>query len=159
MLTLSDAGLGADTLGLFLDGEPLLTLDLNAEGDRTMGVTLSSEAENIRLQFAAPVALQAAFSMYLTEEAIDLPDFMMDETISVRLEGSETPTIESIGEEDERELLVSAGQLILGSSAMEEEVIIEEGMCVGTIEREDEEEEEEERHDLFGDLQAVMCGG
>ena len=155
-LTLSDAGLGAETLGLLLNDEPLLAVDLNAEVGRVMGLTMNSESENLRLQFAGPIALQAAFSMYLTDGAIELPDFMQDETISVDLDGAEQPTIELVGGDDDRELRVSAGELRLGSTAMEEVVVITEGMCIGSME---EEEEDESSHDLFGGLQEVMCGG
>jgi len=81
---------------------------------------------------------------------------MQDETISVRLDGAEQPTIESVGGADDRELRVSAGELRLGSTAMEEEVVITEGMCIGSME---EEEEDESSHELFGGLQGVMCGG
>ena len=91
----------------------------------------------------------------------DLPDFLLGETITVRFDGAASPTLESVGtNDDDREMQVTSGQLTLSSTAMAADVVIAEGMCIGSDDGEDlTEAERDARHDIFGELVAETCGG
>ena len=126
-----------------------------------MGVAVSGQPnENMRMQFDTAVHVQLELAMRHTDGAIDLPDVMQDETWTIRFDDAETPTIESIGAtDDDREMRVTFGQLTLSSTAMEQDVVISEGMCMGSDDGEElSEEERDARHDLFGEMVEVMCG-
>ena len=88
----------------------------------------------------------------------DLPDVLADDVIGIRLDGSDTPTLDIVSDGDETDMRMSSGQLTLSSPNMESDVIIGEGMCMGSID-EDEltEEERDAQHDLFGGLTEAAC--
>ena len=93
------------------------------------------------------------------DERDDLPEVLADDVLGIRFDGSDAPTIETIGNDDNREMRVSSGVLTFSSPNMSEDVVIGEGMCMGSEDEEDlSEEERDARHDLFGGLVGVACG-
>ena len=89
---------------------------------------------------------------------------MADDVLGIRLDGSDTPTIEIISTDEETDMRVASGSLTLSSPNMSEDVVVEEGMCMGSEEESEEGSEEEgedadhNHHELFGGLVGVMCG-
>ena len=141
----------------------ILGVDLNPDHDRRLGLSLTGRPnDNLRLQVTPQADLRVTFDMRSVQNDFeDLPKFMIDETLRVRFEGAASPTLESVGtNDDDREMQVTAGQLTLSSTAMANDVVIAEGMCMGSDDGDDlTEEQRDARHDIFGEMVAVTCGG
>ncbi len=162
IIQLTDIGLGSDSTEISVNGDTIVRVDINPDDGRQLGVRVSGQPnENIRFELTPKLDARVMFAMHNINDVMDMPDVMQDETITGLFDGAETPTIETIGEnDDERDMRVSAGQLTLRSTAMTEDVIIGEGMCMGSTDDDDlSDEERDARHDLFGELTGVMCGG
>ena len=117
--------------------------------DHTLALIISPALENMNMDtHGAP----------FVDEEDDLPDVLANDVLGIRFDGSEAPTIDLVSQDDDMEMRVSSGVLMLSSPNMSEDVVIAEGMCMGS---EDEEllseEERDSRHDLFGMMIAVEC--
>jgi hypothetical protein len=163
VIVLSNAGLGDATMTVTVNGDQIFGVDVNPDDGRTFGLRLAAQPnEHVRLELTPKLAVQAVFAVKHVREAFEDPfEFFLDETLGIRLDGAETPAIQGIGDNDDgREMQVASGLLTLSSSAMAEDVIIAEGMCMGKEDDEDlSEEEREARHDLFDGLIGEVCGG
>jgi hypothetical protein len=162
VITLNNLGAGDETMHISVNDDRIIGVDLNSASDRRLGVMVSGQPnDNLRLQLASALDLSVMLALVHINDAIDMPDFMQDETIRVTFNGAETPTLESIGtNDDDREMRVSAGLLTFASTVMETDVVIGEGMCMGSPDDEElTEEERDARHDLFGEVVAEACGG
>ena len=120
-------------------------------GERAVLDALPEGAPGYRLDLAVAFALR-----HVQDVFDDIPSFMLDETLGVRLDGAAIPALETVGDDEARQLRVAAGTLTLWSTALDDDVIVQAGMCV--VGPEDEEEPAEGRHPLFGGVQAQECG-
>ena len=157
-LRLTRAGLGETTTTISVNADTIIAFDLNPEDGRELEVEVSTVAEeDVQLAVSPLLDAQLAFSMHHIDDVFDdLPDVLADDTIGVLFDDAQSPTIQTLTSAESTEIQVSAGTLTLWSDAMESDVIIEEGMCIG--ERADSSEDDEDQHDLFGGLAGVTCG-
>ena len=161
---LQEVTLGDETMTIHVEDAPIIAVDLNPENDRELNVQLSgSDDGHLALQISPLLDVSVALSLDNVWEAFvenrdDLPQVLADDVLNIKFDGSEAPTLETIGTDDELDMRVASGQLSLSSPRMDEAVVIGEGMCMGS---EDEdalsEEERDARHELFGLLMSVEC--
>jgi len=159
---LSSMGLGEETSVVAVDGEPLISIDLNPNDGRAMGLDLMGEGDNdIVFQFSPKLDFQVAFAWQKVSSIIeDMPSFFLDETLAVLFEGSDKPTFKILETEESTLFKVTSGQLTLSSTAMEDDVVIQEGQCFVGVDDEDlSEEEKDAKHDLFGGIMGGTCEG
>jgi hypothetical protein len=163
-LSFHDMTLGNDSMSIIVEDTPIIEVNLNAENDRKVSMVLTA-AENgdLSLQVSPVLDLSVALTLDNVWEAFvenqeDLPQVLANDTLGIKFDGSDTPTLELLNANDETEMRVSSGQLMLSSPRMSDAVIIGEGMCMSS---EDEdalsEEERDSRHELFGLLMSVEC--
>jgi hypothetical protein len=165
-IELKDATLGDETMSIIVGDHQVVGVDLNPESGRSFSMLVSSENENnLSLQVSPTLDVRVALTFKHAWEAFaneldDLPQVLADDILGIRLDGSDTPTIEIVSTDEETDMRVASGTLTLSSPNMNEEVVVEEGMCMGSQDDEDvTDEERDARHDLFGGLVGVMCGG
>jgi hypothetical protein len=177
-IALTGLGLGATTTKVTVNGNDILSVDVNQDAGRVFDFTIEPTADdNIRFIVTPGLELAVTFAMrHISDAFEDLPEFMLSESLGVRLDGAAAPSIESIGGEDDKEMQVSAGQLTLWSSNLDADIVVGEGMCMGseesTVHSRDEidseggdgptedpaSEDEDEGHEVFGNMEAMACG-
>jgi hypothetical protein len=155
-------GLGDMTTTVNVDGASLIEIDLNEEGGRTLDLSVGSPGEHdVSFTFGEEMNLEVLLAWEaFRDDFEDLPDFLLDETLGVYFSGSSSPEIQILDVEEDTEVQVVSGQLTLWSTAMDEDVVIEEGQCMTGIDEEVMTEEElDALHDLFGRLMGTTCEG
>jgi hypothetical protein len=168
-IRLSNMSLGDETAVVAVDGDAIITIDLNPEDGRAMSLDVMGEGEDdMVFQITPKLDLSLMFAWKKVSDVIeDIPSFLLDETIGINFSGSETPTMKLVNSEDSTDMMVSSGELRFTSTAMDEDVVISEGQCFVGIDdegmsEEDEgmsEDEQDAQHDLFGGFTGGMCGG
>ena len=163
-LALQNATLGDETMTIRVNGDQIIGVDLNPEDGRAVSLTISSaEGDNIKFQLAPLLDVHVALTFkhiweVFVDEREDLPEVLADDVLGIRFAGSGTPILETIGDDDGRQMRVSSGVLTFSSPNMDADVVIGEGMCMGSEDEERlSEEERESRHDLFGLMMSVAC--
>ncbi|MDP6934203.1 MAG: hypothetical protein QGG40_14860 [Myxococcota bacterium] len=152
--------LGESTTTMMVDSDTILSVDLNPDDGRSLDLTIRGNSEDdLAFVFSPLLDGQATFAWQPVSSAFeDLPSFMLDETLGVLLDGSDEPTLEILRDEDDTRFRVTSGTLTLWSSGMDEDVVIEEGECITSVDEETlTEEEKEAQHDLFGGLLGETC--
>jgi len=152
-------GLGDGSTVVKVDADTILSIDLNPDHGRSLDLSVSgNEDGDIGLEFAPVLDAQATFEWHKVSEVIeDMSSFMMDETIGIRFDDSDAPTLDIL-REDDTEMRVTSGRLTMWSTEMMEDVVIEEGECITSVDDESlSEEEEEAQHDLFGGMMGATC--
>jgi len=155
-------GLGDMTTTVNVDGASLIEIDLNEDGGRTLDLSISSPGErDVSFTFGEEMDVEVLLAWEaFSDDFEDLPDFLLDETLGVYFSGSSSPEIQILDVEEDTEVQVVSGQLTLWSTAMDEDVVIEEGQCMTGIDEEGMTEEElDALHDLFGRLIGTTCEG
>jgi hypothetical protein len=163
-IELQDATLGDETMTIKVKDDQIIGVDLNPEDGRAVSLMMSSaEGGNVKFQLTPALDVRVALTLKHVWEAFvedqeDLPDVLADDVLGIRFAGSDAPTLETIGDDEGRQMLISSGTLTLSSPHLDENVVIEEGMCMSS-EDDDElsDEERESRHDLFGGMMSVAC--
>jgi hypothetical protein len=158
-----DLSLGGAPLIATVDGEAILQLDLNPEDDWMFQMTLVGEGpKTTRFEMDPKMDARVTFSMDHVKDGLqDPPEFMLADMIGIRMDGDDAPAIKLMrsGEEDDVDVMVSAGTLTLWSDLMGDDVVIEAGQCIASVDDEDlTEEEKDAQHDLFGGLYGGTCG-
>ena len=156
-LELTDLTLGAETSTVKVDDDTLIAVDLNKDAGRKAAVSVQEVRNgNLRIEVVPELDVAVAFALRHVQDVFDdIPSFMLDETLGVRLDGAATPALETVGDES-RQLRVADGELTLWSTAMDDDVIITEGMCVAGPD--DDDEPVEGAHPVFGGIEALQCG-
>jgi hypothetical protein len=155
----SDLNLGDATTIVSVDGDTIVSFDLNPDDGRTLGLAIRrNEAEGIGFAFSPSLDAQVGFEWHKVISVFeDLPSFLLDETIGARMEGSIAPTLDILRGED-TQVRVTSGRLNLWSTGMSEDVVIEEGECIIGIDEDTlTEAERDALHDLFGGLLGATC--
>jgi hypothetical protein len=164
ILDVEGASLGDETMSVSVEDDQIIGVDLNADHERQINLRLTgSDGGGLEFQVTPLLNLHIALNIEhvwdaFVDEEDDLPDVLANDVLGIRFDGSEAPTIDLVSQDDDMEMRVSSGVLMLSSPNMSEDVVIAEGMCMGS---EDEEllseEERDSRHDLFGMMIAVEC--
>lgn len=137
-------GLGPEAAVVEFDGSQVLRVDLNEDMNRKVDVVARAEPSGVSLQFAPGLDLKLALNFIHLSRIFDVPSWMMDDTLRIRLDGAASPTIRlffreafssdddwaHIEEEDAvASLQVLAGRLLL-ESAQAGSLEVGEGMCL-----------------------------
>jgi len=156
---ITEVAMNGEQVTLNVDEHTIVAFNLNPKAEYVMGMNMRGDPnEDMRFQMEEEIDLSVKLHWEPVSSAFeDPPSFLMDETISVRFEGSDTPTID-IERGEDTQVKVSSGTLTLSSTAMEKDVVIAEGQCFGGIDTDEMSEEEQDAlHDLFGELVAETC--
>jgi len=178
-ITVTNMGLGDTTTTVSRDGDTLIGVDLNAAQGRVMDLTVTSEENAMNFQVDPALVLSLAFSLAGADGMFEgAPSWLHDEVISVSLDGADRPEVRlDFGDEEADEeggFSVVAGTLTLSSTSLEEDVVVEAGMCVvgaegeedddmdregmpGPRDGDDWDEEDEEDSHIFSEIQAGSC--
>ena len=168
-LAITNIGLGDETMTVAVDGHTIIALDLNKDASRLFDLKVEAlENNNFAIETTPSLDVGITFGMAPFKEDLaatldvsleDMPEFLMDETLGARLDGAETPRLETIGsDEEDFEVRVSAGVLTLSGSSLAEDVVIGEGMCIGSEDSASDDEEDEEDEHIFEGLMGLTCG-
>lgn len=125
MLTLTGMGLGDSTTTFSIDGQPLVAVDLNADAGRTFDLTITSDADGVRLAVVPSFNLVVALTMQnIADQISDLDAWLLNDTFSITLDGDAAPAILA----NDTGLQVVAGQLTVASNDFT--VDVGAGMCL-----------------------------
>jgi hypothetical protein len=163
-IELLDATLGDETMTIKVAGDQIIGVDLNPEDGRAVSLSVSgSEGGDLQLQLTPVLDVRVALNFehiweVFVEEQEELPQVLANDVLGIRFAGSEAPTLESVGTDEDRQMRIASGTLTFSSPNMTEDVVIGEGMCMGGVDEEAlSEEERESLHDLFGEMTGVAC--
>lgn len=157
---LTGMGLGDASTLIMVDGVQITSLDINEDNGRVMDLALTSPADlDLGFIFSSDFEIKANFAWHQVKGVFeDLPEFLMDETLGVRMDGSAAPELQILDIEEDTQVQMSSGRLTLFSSAMLDDIVIEEGECITSIDEDTLTDEEiEAQHDLFGGLIGATC--
>ncbi len=139
-LTFSALGLGADTAFVALNGDPLGTLDLNANSGRKLSVSFKKVAGGTLVTFDPALDIKLAIMLNKLSESlrVDMPDWLESEIFDVMLGGAApssvlipTPTCDIYGTPiSKNQIQVAAGTLSLDASSLAAPVTVAAGMCL-----------------------------
>lgn len=159
-LEVTDITLGARQSSLSLDGETLVAIDLNEDAGRKLAAELTGGDGQVGVSVSPELDFAVTFALHRIADDLggddEVPPFMLDESLGLRLDGADRPAVKTVGGEEDRQVQVAKGALTLWSTAMAEDVVIREGQCV--VGPEDEEELPEGAHPLFGGISGQACG-
>lgn len=164
-IELRNASLGDETMTIKVDEDQIIAVDVNPDNGRAFTLSMnSSAADNMRFEISPLIDIRVALNLENVWEAFvdeqdDLPEVLANDVLGIKFDGSETPTLDLVSENDETEMRVSSGQLTFSSPNMAQDVVIGEGMCMGSIDEDSlTDEERDAQHDLFGSLTEAACG-
>jgi hypothetical protein len=104
--------------------------------------------------------VEVGFAMDGVKDGLqDPPEFMLGDTLGVRMDGHATPSMKLVRLADKFDVMVSAGQLTLWSGLMDDDVVVGAGQCLDHDDEGLTDEEKDALHGLFGGLYASVCGG
>ena len=138
--------------------KPIVSVDINPDDGRQFGLDFTTVGNGFEFAFSPLLDASIAFSMeHISDIFEEMPNFLKDEQIGVRFDGSQQPILYmETGESFQMEM--ASGQMVLWSSAMDEDIIIGEGMCVGSINEDTlTDEEKAQHHELFGGVTSINC--
>lgn len=158
-----DLSLGDGPVMAAVDGEALVQLQLNPEDDWIFGLTMVGEnPKTTRSEVSPKLDARLTFSMDHVKDGLqDPPEFLLGDALGIRLDGDDAPAIKLMrtGEDNTVDAMVSGGTLTLWSDMMADDVIIEAGQCIASIDDEElTQEEKDAQHALFGGLYGGTCG-
>jgi hypothetical protein len=156
-LSFKGVGLGSSSTTVHVDNHKIINFDLNPNNKRNVSFEIKAPNENqLRLQFSSLLDAQLEFNWHhVAEDIEEMPNFLSNERLGVIFDGPQNPTILMKNEHDEIDVSVESGDLTMWSSNMEEDVIIEEGQCLSSLE--ESEDIEEDLHPLFGTMIGESC--
>ena len=156
---LTGMSLGDATMTMAVDEDPIVSFDMNADDGRVMDMALASAGDDDMSIQVSKLDAKVTFAWHKVSTLFeDLPTFLLDETLGVRFEGAEQPTLQILNGPEDTEVKVSAGELTFWSTGMSEDVVIKEGMCITGVDEDGmTEEEKEAQHDLWGGIVGATC--
>ena len=131
---LTDMSLGESTTLVSVDSDTIITLDLNPEDGRSMDLAVRSNThQGVGFEFSPSVDAQLTMAWHKVSSVFeDLPRFLMDESLGAQMDGTDTPALDIL-RSDDTEIQMTSGRLTLWSSEMDEDVVIQEGECITSI--------------------------
>ncbi len=157
---MTNLGLGDETMTVRVDGDTIVSVDVNPDNGRRLDFTFNAPGEkDLGFAFSENFGAQVQFAWHKVSEAFeDLPDVLSNDTIGIQFAESDSPQIQILDIEDDTQIQMASGQLTLWAANMDDDVVIGEGECfVGTECDEDEDCEDEDEHDLFGGIEGGTC--
>jgi hypothetical protein len=157
---LTEMGLGGETMTVMVDDGQIVGVDVNPDNGRTMDLVFAAPGEHdIGFTFSPDFETRVAFAWAQFEDHFeDLPTFLRDETLGVRMDESDAPELRILDVKEDTQVQMASGRLTLFSTAMSEDVVIEEGECITGIDEDAlTEEERDALHDVFGSLMGATC--
>lgn len=151
-ITIEDIGFGDGTSTVSLDEFTLFALDLNASAGRRMAVTISPTDALPSFTVAPEMDLSMTFDLGpLAGAGDDVPDYLIDQSYSVRMDGS-MPTAQPVESADGTEgaLSIVSGTLTIDSSEADA-IVVDAGSCLVADPLESGE------HPVLGYLAAGSC--
>lgn len=86
-------GFGAESTVIEVDGAPVLRFDLNEDLGRKVDVLARAERSGTTLQFSPALDVKVALDFVHLSRLGDIPSWMMEETLRIRLDGASAPRI------------------------------------------------------------------
>jgi len=134
-LTLNNLGLGSTTTTVSRNGDTLIGADLNADHGRALDLTIHSDENAMTIQIDPALVVSVAFSLAGADGMFEgAPEWLHDEVSTLSLAGAAQPAIRvDFGDEEtesEGGVSIEAGTLTLTSTSLEEDVVVEAGMCL-----------------------------
>lgn len=123
----NDVGLGGGPAAVHIDGEKVLEIDLNSGLGGLFNAVLQEEDEALKFSINPGLELEiGAFFYRVADTFDDFEDWMLDEILSITLDGDDNPAvlIREYGVE------VLRGHLKLDSASTEYGASVEAGMCL-----------------------------
>lgn len=143
-LTFSGLGLGSTTSALSLNGQPLVSVDLNPQQSRKFSINFKKSDQGTLVTFEPALDLRLAMAMTNLSESlrVDMPDWLFDEVFDVTLGGAPKPSIlipapscNPDGSSTSKEQLeVVAGTLVLDASSLATPVAVNANQCLVPVE-------------------------
>lgn len=143
-LTFAGLGLGADSSFLAINGQHLVTADVNPDAGRKFSMNFKKTAEGTLVTFEPALDLQIAIAMTNLSESmrVDMPDWLFNEVFDVTLGGAPKPSIlipsatcDANGNSSVKEQLkVVTGNLTLGATSLSSPVEVSAAMCLLPVE-------------------------
>lgn len=153
MLQIDNIGLGDDTSNISLDDHVLVSIDLNAEEERSFALTvLPQDNEHPTVELDPLLDLLVGVDLQpLADAGDDVPSFMVDELYQLEITGSD-PAIQTEAPQDDFPggVRVVSGQLSLSNDTGDEVVVDEERCLIAS-------EPEEDDHPLIGSYAESGC--
>ena len=112
-LSFRDMTLGNDSMSVMVEDDPIIEVNLNAENDRKVSMVLAAAGNgDLSLQVSPVLDLSVALTLENVWEAFvenreDLPQVLANDTLGIKFDGSDTPTLELLNANDETEMRVS----------------------------------------------------
>jgi hypothetical protein len=104
-LRLNGLALGAETLTIDVNGDTLIGLDVNPDNGRQFDLTLNGLPDDgFQAQVSPVLDVRLMFAIHHVEDALDMPDFMHDETMTITLDNAEKPTLKLINNDNEDDI-------------------------------------------------------
>jgi hypothetical protein len=131
-LELTGFGLGSDTSWLAVDGQRVISVDLNASSGRLVNMAIAALASGIEVTVTPGFDLRVALDMrhalaYLAEGA---PDWLLDEDLAVVLGGAAAPKLAFLSLEGTSFVQVLEGALSLTSRMLGLDLAADAGECL-----------------------------
>ena len=134
LLSAAGLGLGDATSTVKIDGQQVLSLDLNPSAGRRVDVSLAQGPNDTQtLEIAPSLDLKLVMTFQTIKAAfdeLDVADWMLNDTWQIKADGA-TPVRLSVGEQ----LKVLAGKLTMSSSAAQLTHAVNADQCIGSIEQ------------------------
>jgi hypothetical protein len=160
-LTFSGLGIGSDASKVALNGDPLGTLDVNAQSGRKFSVSFKKSTEGTLVTFDPALDLKLAMMLNKLSESlrVDLPEWLSSEIFDVMLGGAAKPSVllpaatcNAYGEVTSRsQVKVVSGNLSLSSSSLPSPVIVPANMCLVPLDSSDS------KANPFSRVRAATC--
>ncbi len=139
-LTFSGLGLGNDTSQVALNGDPLGTLDVNANNGRQLSVNFKKTTAGTLVTFDPALDIKLAMMLNKLSESlrVDMPAWLESEIFDVMLGGAAkpsvlvpAPTCDAYGDVTSKgEIDVVTGNLTLSESSLPGPVSVAAGLCL-----------------------------
>ncbi len=154
VFSLEDGSFGEEATRASVDGETVFSMNLNPRNGRRVSASLAPVADDDLAVSVTPLLdVEMAFSFGLVEDDFEeLPSGLADDRGGVLFDGDEGGTLRTWTTDEGTEFQVASGTLVLWSVSRDEDIVIEEGFCIGSGEAEGSGSE-----DLWGDLVATAC--
>ena len=92
-IRIADLGLGDETSVIDADGTPILTIDLNPLAGRAFDLVATAGEDGTELTVEPSFDLALGFFFFEIADRIAVPDWALDETLRIRLDGAAAPRL------------------------------------------------------------------
>lgn len=171
VVSITNLGLGDGASYLKKGATTLVSAAFNQDNGWAADMTITYDGNDVTVKVSPLLDLAITWFLKGIESDLDeVPGFLLDETFQVLFDSDPEPTVvfKDGSEDSDGGIKVTAGKLILSSSAAPEETVtVEAGMCLvgqddeGGEDVEGEEDpipEAEEGHELLSSFVAEQCG-